>query len=56
MSEATFYPAAEIGEFVGSNPPRKDMNGWPLLIVREGDDIPPRGNSDSPESNKPERS
>lgn len=39
MSDVTFYPAAEMVEFVGTKPLRKEVNGWPLLIVRDGDAV-----------------
>jgi anthranilate 1,2-dioxygenase ferredoxin component len=39
MSTETFYPVAEIGELIGTKPLRKEVNGWSLLVVRDGDDI-----------------
>ena len=39
MSQDTFYPAAEIEEFISTKPLRKEVNGWPLLIVRDGENI-----------------
>jgi nitrite reductase/ring-hydroxylating ferredoxin subunit len=39
MTEAIFYPVAELGELASANPLRKEVNGWPLLIVRDGEEI-----------------
>ena len=39
VSEDNFYSAAGIEEFVGTIPLRKEVNGWPLLMVRDGHDI-----------------
>ncbi|WP_206996886.1 Rieske (2Fe-2S) protein [Trinickia mobilis] len=39
MTESCFYHVAEIGEFTSANPLRKEVNGWPLLIVRDGEEI-----------------
>jgi anthranilate 1,2-dioxygenase ferredoxin subunit len=39
MTEATFYPVAEVGELASANPLLKEVNGWPLLIVRDGEEI-----------------
>jgi anthranilate 1,2-dioxygenase ferredoxin component len=35
----TFYPAVALAEISTGKPLRKDVNGWPLLFVREGESI-----------------
>jgi nitrite reductase/ring-hydroxylating ferredoxin subunit len=39
MTERAFHPAAELDEFASANPLRKEVNGWPLLIIRDGEEI-----------------
>jgi anthranilate 1,2-dioxygenase ferredoxin component len=39
MDETSFYAAARLCEFVDARPLRKEVNGWSLLIVRDGDEI-----------------
>jgi anthranilate 1,2-dioxygenase ferredoxin component len=39
MTQQTFLPAAELGEFAAANPLRKLVNGWSLLIFRDGEQV-----------------
>ena len=39
MTEHIFYTAAALSELTGPKPLRRELNGWALLLVREGDEI-----------------
>jgi nitrite reductase/ring-hydroxylating ferredoxin subunit len=39
IASVKFHSAAGIEEFIGTIPLRKEVNGWPLLMVRDGQEF-----------------